>query len=491
MTIIQRRTIVIKRGTAAEWAAHDDILLDGELGVLLQDGPDILKVGDDSTPFSQLPTFAGGTGSSGFTDAQVAAIAASTATYSWTGAPHASSSVQKVAGAITRTNLATDPEARSAGVQAGRLGWASRWFGNGSNGVDSLVTGATDGPFPWVSTYWRKTWTSVNAVQDVGWTHTAGGTSAYPVTPGQQVTMSSYVRGSRSQPSRDGQNGMFLQFVDSAGAQVSNTFGTSSGPITAGTWVRYSHTATVPAGAAYLIAWTQVYISSTTWQAGDILEASALLVESSASLRDYFAGSTPAGLLVVGQKGDTGRDGAPGAKGDPGTPGANGATGATGAPGTTPNISATATALTAGAAPTVTRSGADATPSFAFGIPAGATGATGAKGDGGDMAPYAASGSVSGTFALSEATVTRTRRVSLVGNATFTLPTPSAGISFTYTLVLVQDATGGRTVTWPTAVKWHKGTKPTLSTAANAIDLVHLFWTGAEWIGLTGAQAIA
>lgn len=52
---IERRTVVIKRGTADEWAQHDDVLLEGELGALIQDGPDILKIGDGATPFSELP----------------------------------------------------------------------------------------------------------------------------------------------------------------------------------------------------------------------------------------------------------------------------------------------------------------------------------------------------------------------------------------------------------------------------------------------------
>ena len=72
-----------------------------------------------------------------------------------------------------------------------------------------------------------------------------------------------------------------------------------------------------------------------------------------------------------------------------------------------------------------------------------------------------------------------------------TLAAGATGVSYTHTLVLVQDSTGSRTMTWPTGVKWNKGTKPTLSTAASSIDLVHLLWTGAEWVGLTGGLALA
>ncbi len=37
---------------------------------------------------------------------------------------------------------------------------------------------------------------------------------------------------------------------------------------------------------------------------------------------------------------------------------------------------------------------------------------------------------------------------------------------------LRQDATGSRTMTWPAAFDWPGGTVPTLTTAANAVDLL-------------------
>jgi hypothetical protein len=40
-----------------------------------------------------------------------------------------------------------------------------------------------------------------------------------------------------------------------------------------------------------------------------------------------------------------------------------------------------------------------------------------------------------------------------------------------FTLVLVQDATGSRTVTWFSGIKWPGGTVPTLPTEAGAIDV--------------------
>ncbi|MDV3199953.1 MAG: hypothetical protein Q8889_02400 [Candidatus Phytoplasma australasiaticum] len=285
---IERRTIVIKRGTAAEWAEHDDVLLDGELGALMQDGPDILKIGDGIHPFSALPQFAGG---------------------------------------------------------------------SGGGGTPSLTIGT-------VTT----------------------------VSPGSPAT-----------------------------ASIVN------------------------------------------------------------------------GALNLGiPRGNAGADGAAGA---------TGATGAAGATGATPSITPAATALAAGAAPTVTKTGTDAAPTLTFGIPAGATGATGqtgqtgqtgAQGPSGDTAAYVAGGTLANasTTALL-ATGPRTTSYTLAGAVTFTLANGASGQSYTHTLLLVQDSTGGRTVTWPVGVRWHKGVKPTLTTTAGAYDLVHLLWTGAIWVGILGGQALA
>lgn len=84
-------------------------------------------------------------------------------------------------------------------------------------------------------------------------------------------------------------------------------------------------------------------------------------------------------------------------------------------------------------------------------------------------------------------------KVTLTANCTITLPAPSAGKSFS--VELVQDATGGRTVTWATpsgAVKWPGGTVPTISAAANAIDVVTFICIGgANWYGFVSGQAFA
>lgn len=64
---------------------------------------------------------------------------------------------------------------------------------------------------------------------------------------------------------------------------------------------------------------------------------------------------------------------------------------------------------------------------------------------------------------------------------------PVAGLLYPYRLQLIQDATGGRTVTWPTTVKWANGTPPTLTTTAGALDEIWFSSDGANLFGVTGA----
>ena len=63
---------------------------------------------------------------------------------------------------------------------------------------------------------------------------------------------------------------------------------------------------------------------------------------------------------------------------------------------------------------------------------------------------------------------------------TFTAPTNPCNII----LVLIQDGTGGRTATWPGAVKWPGGTAPTLSTGSAAVDLVAFYFDGTSYHGV-------
>ncbi len=67
-------------------------------------------------------------------------------------------------------------------------------------------------------------------------------------------------------------------------------------------------------------------------------------------------------------------------------------------------------------------------------------------------------------------------------NDTFTFTAPSNPCSLT--LVLIQDGTGSRTATWPANVKWAGGSAPTLSTGANAIDIISFYYDGSSFYGV-------
>ena len=72
----------------------------------------------------------------------------------------------------------------------------------------------------------------------------------------------------------------------------------------------------------------------------------------------------------------------------------------------------------------------------------------------------------------------------LTGKCTFTFSNPSAGAS-SFTLFLTNDATPGRSITWPVSVKWPNNIIPVRTTTANRTD-VYTFFTldgGTTWYG--------
>jgi hypothetical protein len=71
--------------------------------------------------------------------------------------------------------------------------------------------------------------------------------------------------------------------------------------------------------------------------------------------------------------------------------------------------------------------------------------------------------------------------LTLTGNCTFTFPTATAGESFI--LLLKQDGTGSRTVTWPGTVKWPGGTAPTITSTASKLDKYIFTSDGTNWYG--------
>lgn len=95
---------------------------------------------------------------------------------------------------------------------------------------------------------------------------------------------------------------------------------------------------------------------------------------------------------------------------------------------------------------------------------------------------YTANSSTAITLALTNGTV---QIITLTGNATITMPAASAGKSFL--LILRQDATGSRTVTWST-VNWPSATAPTITATASKQDIYSFFSDGTSWYGVTVSQ---
>jgi hypothetical protein len=96
--------------------------------------------------------------------------------------------------------------------------------------------------------------------------------------------------------------------------------------------------------------------------------------------------------------------------------------------------------------------------------------------------PYSATPTSTITLDLANGTV---QIITLGGNVTVTMPTATSGKSFV--MMLKQDATGSRTVTWST-VKWAGGTAPTITSTASRLDLLSFFADGTNWYGAVISQ---
>jgi hypothetical protein len=70
-------------------------------------------------------------------------------------------------------------------------------------------------------------------------------------------------------------------------------------------------------------------------------------------------------------------------------------------------------------------------------------------------------------WAVSSAQVAK---LTLGGNRTMAAPTGLQNGAF-YSLMIIQDGTGSRTLSWNSVFKWNSGVAPTLSTTANSRDI--------------------
>ena len=78
-------------------------------------------------------------------------------------------------------------------------------------------------------------------------------------------------------------------------------------------------------------------------------------------------------------------------------------------------------------------------------------------------------------------TDSRFATVTLAGNRTMAAPTNAVVGSMV--LIVKQDATGSRTLTWNAVFKWPGGVAPVLSSAANATDVFSFVYDGTNFYG--------
>src|SRR5271157_628686 len=84
---------------------------------------------------------------------------------------------------------------------------------------------------------------------------------------------------------------------------------------------------------------------------------------------------------------------------------------------------------------------------------------------------------VSGTIYSRLATTTSSVNWAIGNVQSLALTNPNTALTFSngqaggqYTLIITQDGSGARTITWPSSVKWPGGIAPTLTTDANGSD---------------------
>lgn len=118
--------------------------------------------------------------------------------------------------------------------------------------------------------------------------------------------------------------------------------------------------------------------------------------------------------------------------------------------------------------------------------PQGIQGIQGIQGLPGDLTPVSVWTTANGPVSPGTVDIPRTFHWTLSGDLTVTVGAdPRPDVSGTITMVLKQSASGGPfTVTWPVDLPWAGGAlAPAMPTAANSKLVVHLFWTGQEWLG--------
>jgi hypothetical protein len=108
--------------------------------------------------------------------------------------------------------------------------------------------------------------------------------------------------------------------------------------------------------------------------------------------------------------------------------------------------------------------------------------------DGGGETYYDAGNSgTSATIDLSNGNV---QKLTLTADCTITLTNPSSGAMRSLTLLVSQDGTGSRTITWPGSVNWGDAGEAILTLTASKMDIISLFTIdgGTTWYATLGAK---
>lgn len=85
----------------------------------------------------------------------------------------------------------------------------------------------------------------------------------------------------------------------------------------------------------------------------------------------------------------------------------------------------------------------------------------------------------SGTSKNIDWTAGQKQKITMTGNATLSFTAPAGPCNLL--LKVIQDATGSRTITWPT-MKWAGGA-PTLTTTAAGVDIISIYYDGSAYWG--------
>ncbi|NTW32248.1 MAG: LamG domain-containing protein [Bacteroidetes bacterium] len=76
--------------------------------------------------------------------------------------------------------------------------------------------------------------------------------------------------------------------------------------------------------------------------------------------------------------------------------------------------------------------------------------------------------------------ISNVQEITLTANRSFTfINGKNGGI---YNLIIKQDGTGGRTISWPSNVKWTGGVLPVFTTTVNAVDMIKFIFDGTNFL---------